>query len=264
MRRLNRWIVLCALVAAFVAPAALAGESAEQLMWLSWAKVKPGGQDTYLDVMQQAYGLTFDRLMESGEVIGWGVAAKANHDAGPSHIMWVTVGDWADMNALFEGIDDDFEARNPGELKRLFGALGEATDASAHTDWVARHTVFNWEAGGDVMPKYIISGTWTAKPGADVMGLYNEYVLPINKDLRAKGVVHSFGMYEPVMHNGSGITHVGWSFLADLSKMDAVEKAFDKLDSDPEFGKKFGAAFDFATHRDYIWEVLHLGGMPIK
>jgi hypothetical protein len=264
MRRVNGWIVLCALVAALVAPAALAAESAEPLMWLSWFKVNSGGQDTYLDAVQNTYGRTFDRLMKSGEVIGWGVAAKANHGPGPSHVMWITVGDWAGMNAVFEGIDADFEARDSGELKRLFAAMNEVSDAEAHFDWVVRHTVFNWDADSDTMPKYLMSGNWTAKPGADVLGLYNEYVLPINKDLKAKGVVHSFGMYEPVLHNGSGVTHVGWAFFTDLSQLDAEGKAYEKLQADPEFGQKFAEAFDFSTHQDYLWEVLHVGGMPAK
>jgi hypothetical protein len=67
-------------------------------------------------------------------------------------------------------------------------------------------------------------------------------------------------MYEPFLHDGSGITHVSWAFIADLSKMDVMEKAFAHLDSDEEFGKAIGSTFDWSTHRDYLWKVLHLGG----
>jgi hypothetical protein len=251
-------------IAAFVAPAAVAGEGEGPLMWLSWARVHPGGDDTWTDVMKQTYGVSFDKLLKSGEVIGWGLAAKANHGPGPSHVMWITVGDWEDMDTLFNAIDADFASRNPGDLERLFGAVNKATDPSVHFDSVVRHSVFNWEPGGDVAPKYIMTGNWTAKPGGDVNGLYNEYVVPINEDLMSKGVIHSFGMYEPVLHDGTGITHTGWTFVTDLGKMNAIEKAFDTLDADPAFGQKFAAAFDFATHRDYIWSVIHLGGMPAK
>lgn len=259
MKTCNRWTL--AFVFCSLAPLGAFAQAAEEpLMWLAWAQVAPGGEDSYVDIVKEAYGPSFDRLMDSGDVVGWGIAGQLNHSGGPGHVTWVTVRDWAGMDRLFNAIEADFEVRGSGEIQRLFQAMGNVAEWSAHRDWVVRHTVFNWPGLGDKPPKYIITGTHLALPGHDAMGLYEEYVQPIYDDLTQRGLIHGYGVYEPELHGGEGFTHVGWVFLRDLGKMDAMDKAFQKLEADGTFGEKFGAAFDHSAHRDTMWEILHLGG----
>lgn len=227
------------------------------LTWLAFAQVSPGQSQAYQTLMKDFFGGPMQAGMKDGSILSWGLAEKLNHGGEASHFLWVTVKDWNDMQDVFDAVGAATEA-DPQKGVEMTQNMGSIADMSAHFDSVVRHRVHHFTIK-DPAPKYFRAGNWKAMPGksGEVNELYDEYVKPIYDKLLKDGVVRGYGVHTPELHQAGTPTHVGWIAVTDLGQLEKVTKALEALQSNEDFGKRFGAAMTPDTHFDDLWMILH-------
>ncbi|MDH3405104.1 MAG: hypothetical protein OEP45_15905, partial [Acidobacteriota bacterium] len=115
-------------------------------------------------------------------------------------------------------------------------------------------------------PSYMNLAFFKAKPAADAMGRFQEYVQPILEKLSAEGEIGRFGVEVPELHGDPSWSHVFWYQTPGLGGRDAFHAALQAADEArgeaeaAAMRERWGETFESEAHWDEILAIVHWAG----
>lgn len=222
--------------------------------------VQPGEEEQFM-VLAKTVGVpVLDKLMAEGVVQAWGIEVPILRMPGnPTHMVWITVNDWAGVGQVQKGIEAQFvkvaaeEAK--ARTKTTAQRMKEVFDASKTRDWLTRDLVSGY---GSKMPKdplpYARYFFTKVKPGkgAEYRKVWEKYNKPVLDKLVADGVVMAWGLSVEEVRTEGSFTHYSWVGVAEMGDWDKVRDAFiaDRNRRTPEEQMAISDAFNDLTDAD--------------
>ena len=251
----------------FAAIPAAAQDTAEPLTWLLSVTVKPGKLGDLEKAAQKYDKPVFDKLVADGSITSYGLACQMVGPPTESCLYWATAADWTGLGKVEKAFEDNRKGMKEAEAKEMMDAFLGVTVPEKETSFVVRHVVFNGAPGKT--PKYLVRHVYNVNPGKGraAVTTYKEYNAPVYEKLLASGVIDGYGVAVPDFHVGNPWTHTMWTMFSDLSRMDAIDKAF--TEADEARGEAVNEALDASwmqmhdrdAHWDSLMRISMYGGM---
>lgn len=245
---------------------AVAQEKAQPLTWLVNVSVKPGKWMEFEKMAEKFNKPVLEKLLAQGVIASYGLAYQTVGPPKQSYMYWVTAADWAAMAKVEKAFEENRKGMKEAEMKELIGGYLANTDADQESSAVVRHVVFAAAPGSK--PRYLVRHAYKVKPehAGAATKMFTEFNAPVYDSLLAAGTIGGYGMVVQEMHTDPSWTHTGWTTIADLSHLDAIDQAFEKADA--ARGEVAGAAVhsnwlrmhDSDAHWDSIMRVVMYGG----
>lgn len=209
---------------------AVAQGTGEPVSWLINVTAKPGKAMDLEQAAQKYDKPVFEKLLADGTISSYGLAHQLVGPPTESYMYWVTAADWSAMGKVEKAFEEHYKAMKPEEAKASMEAFLGATQPEKESSGVVRHVVFHGTPGAK--PNFLMRHVYKVKPGkgSAAVKMYKEYDVPVYQKLLEAGVISGYGLAVPDMHTGAGWTHTGWVTFADMSNIDAMDKAFDEAD----------------------------------
>lgn len=196
--------------------------------------VQPGEEDQFM-VLANTVGVpVLDKLMAEGVVQAWGIEVPILRMPGqPTHMVWITVNDWAGLSKVQNGIEAQFAKLAAEEAKTrqktTAQRMKEVFDPTKTRDWLTRDLVSGY---GTKMPanplpyaRYFFTKVKPGK-GGEYRKVWEKYNKPVLEKLVADGVVMAWGLSVEEVRTEGSFTHYTWVGVAQMSDWDKVRAAF--------------------------------------
>jgi len=255
--------LLCTTIVLALALPALAAAAEGPIIWLSFGKAQRGQSDAYTQAIVKNNSSLYDKLMGEGSVLEWGVAQPINHfpDMSYTHVEFVVFANWAGVNSFVTHFMAGMMAMSEEERTSTQAEFDAVVEPGSHYDVVERGLFIGGTSQG--RPGYLNIAFYNAKPGADFMGLFKEYAVPVLDQLSTAGKIGTYGVEALELHGGDpGWTHLVWYESQGLGARDDFSAAWDAAEAvrsaeeNAAMGAKFEAAMD-SGHFDQVLAVVH-------
>ena len=250
-------LVLCLSLAAQQAP-----PPQPLTLWHDFT-VNAGKEEEFM-VLAKTVGVpVLDKLMAEGVVQAWGIEVPILRGPGnPTHIVWISVNDWAGVGKVQDGIAAQFaklvaDEAKAGKRPAMTTAqrVREVFDASKTRDWLTRDLVSGY---GSKMPKdplpYARYFFVKVKPskGAEYRKVWEKYNKPVLEKLVTDGVVMAWGLGVEEVRTEGTFTHFTWIGVAEMGDWDKVRAGFvaDRGHRSEEEQSAISDAFNDLTDAD--------------
>jgi len=222
--------------------------------------VQPGEEGQFM-VLANTVGVpVLDKLMAEGVVQAWGIEVPILRMPGqPTHMVWITVNDWAGLGKVQNGIEAQFAKLAAEEAKARTKTtaqrMKEVFDHTMTRDWLTRDLVSGY---GNKMPpnpmpyaRYFFTKVKPGK-GGEYRQVWEKYNKPVLEKLVADGVVMAWGMSVEEVRTEGSFTHFTWVGVAQMSDWDKVRAAFiaDRQGRSEEQQDAISHAFNKLTDGD--------------
>jgi len=228
MRHLRIPLVLISLLFAAVVTAQPAPA---RLTWVRYYDVMPGKSEDFLRLMRESSQATFDRLVATKTIAGWGVAVPMTHTEAPwTHVIYITANDWSAMEKIVGAFEAAEMNRPAAEAKRLDEQEAGIIRSGSLRDVILQHLVQS-TAPPSAKPRYLGVDTYVIKSGrdGDALGLFNEWAQPLFTSVAAKGKLGPWGFSSQNVALDGAWTHMVWYFMSDLGALVDFDSAMTAL-----------------------------------
>lgn len=181
-----------------------------KLTWIRYFQLTPSSRT---DLVKTARA-PFDKLLADGTIAAWGVVEPVSRVGEPwSHAMYVTVQDWAAVDAVTTAMS----------------AAGLTGPEHTH-DVVLRHIVQS-ETPPVAKPKYLVMNLHPINRGrdSDALHLFTEWAKPIFTKIAAGGKLGPWGLSTQSVVLDKQWTHMVWYFIADTSVLEDIHSALAEV-----------------------------------
>ena len=222
--------------------------------------VQPGEEGQFM-VLANTVGVpVLDKLMAEGVVLAWGIEVPILRMPGqPTHMVWITVNDWAGLGKVQNGIEAQFAKLAAEEAKARTKTtaqrMKEVFDHTKTRDWLTRDLVSGY--GNKMPPNPLPYGRYffaKVKPGkgAEYRKAWEKYIKPVLDKLTADGVILAWGLGVEEVRTEGSFTHFSWVATADMGDWDKIRAAFiaDREHRSEEERNAISRAFEHLTDAD--------------
>jgi len=206
------------------------------LTWVRYYEAQPGKEMEFARLLSESSKSVFDKLIADKKVAAWGIVVPVTHIEGETytHAAYVTVPDWAALEAMISAFEANDATMPPAEMKKLDDAFMAALKPGSIRDVILRHLSQAplATAPPTTRPKYIGVDTYVIKQGRgmDAVSLFNEWGKPLFTDVAAKGKFGPWGLSMQEIQTRGDWTHMIWYFMNDLSAVDQLNAGTMALD----------------------------------
>lgn len=217
----------------------------QPLVYLAEFSTKPGKEEEFMNLVKKYDEPTFNKLMEEGAVIAWGVDITMLHEPGaPTHTFWWVSPNWTAFDKAYAAFEEQErkmkaedaavaeEARKKGrpapkggEERRL-----ETVDITKHKDYLLRDLIVRFAE----TPPPADAKPWSsifvvrAKPGKgdEYRKLWEKYNQPVLDKLLSDGVINGYEFGIEEVKSTDTFTHFSTVVMPNLAARDKVRDAF--------------------------------------
>lgn len=241
------------------------------LTWVRQYQVQPGHEDEFVPLIRDTGGATLDKLCADGKVLSWGIVTPLTHrEPEGTHSMWISFPNWESTDVVMDALMADQAARGPEQLNALRERVRAIIDERGTRDDVFRQVVVVPPSGTPASkpPAYLRVAWYKIRPQQEVnaKSLYQKKAAPVYGDLMSSGSVLAAGFARRELTPDSDSTHITWAVLTELSALDGINAALEKLDAEqkekqqPALNDELEYYFDMDAYRSQLFLIIHSGG----
>lgn len=206
--------------------------------------VVPGKEEEFMNLIKTVGAPVRDKLMAESVVLGWGMETPIlRYPGGSTHLIWFSVANWAGVEKVLKGMEEQLQKLAVEESKRTESAHAskqkpppttaertrEVLDMSKTRDWLTRDIVTNFgpQPAAGVLPVTRYNFV-KVKPGkaAEYRRAWEKYNKPVYDKLIADGAVLAYGLATEEVKTDGDFTHFVWIGTADMAALDKIGPAF--------------------------------------
>ena len=241
----------------------LAAQQSQPLtLWYDYT-VNPGKDEDFMTLVKTVGAPVRDKLMAEGVVQAWGIEVPLlRGPEQPTHLIWVTVNDWAGVGKVQSAMADQLaklaaEEAKAGKKPAMTTAqrAREVFDATKTRDWLTRDLVSGYASKmpKDALPygRYFFNKVKPGK-GAEYRKVWEKYNKPVLDKLVADGVILAWGLSVEEVRTEGSFTHFTWIAAAEMGDWDKLRAAFvaDRDRRSEEERSAISEAFNDVTDAD--------------